>query len=610
MATSIKSTQLDFNTIKEELKTHFLASTEFADYDFEASGLSNILDVLAYNTHYNGLTANFALNESFLQTAQLRSSVLGIAETLGYNPRSQTSATGTVNISVTVTGGGGPAAVTLPTNTVFNASIDDVSYTFRTTESYIASDDGNGRYSFLTTAGSPNISISEGTYKTKTFIADNINESFYIIPDLNMDKETAVVQVFPTRTSTTFDTYLPLFETARVDSESKLFTLREAANGHYSVIFGDGITTGKTPAVGSVIVVTYLQTKAAAANAANNFIAATTLDIDGTTYALDVTTISRAAGGADKESMNSIKANAPITFAAQNRLVTASDYIALIKRNYGSFLDDVTAWGGEDNAPKKYGCVYVSLKFKADTPSSVQDSVKTNIETVLTDNLAIMGVDTIFADAVTSFLETQTTFNYDPEQTQTTPAALEARIQNLISEYFSTNLNVFNKIFRRSNLLSEVDDLSAAILNSKMVVKVQQRLVPSLNIKSSYEISYPVTLQSPNNVEYIVSSTPFTQSGTIVTIRNILNSTTLEAVDASNTVIIDNIGSYNPATGKINLIGLDPTSIVGSAAYIKISALPANQSTIKPLRNFIFEVDQVNSYANAIADYQTVGVAL
>ena len=121
-----------------------------------------------------------------------------------------------------------------------------------------------------------------------------------------MDKETAVVQVFPTRTSTTFDTYLPLFETARVDSESKLFTLREAANGHYSVIFGDGITTGKTPAVGSVIVVTYLQTKAAAANAANNFIAATTLDIDGTTYALDVTTISRAAGGADKESMNSI----------------------------------------------------------------------------------------------------------------------------------------------------------------------------------------------------------------------------------------------------------------------------------------------------------------
>ena len=201
-------------------------------------------------------------------------------------------------------------------------------------------------------------------------------------------------------------------------------------------------------------------------------------------------------------------------------------------------------------------------------------------------------------------------FNYDPEQTQTTPAALEARIQNLISEYFSTNLNVFNKIFRRSNLLSEVDDLSAAILNSKMVVKVQQRLVPSLNIKRSYEISYPVTLQSPNNVEYVVSSTPFTQSGTIVTIRNILNSTTLEAVDASNTVIIDNIGSYNPVTGKINLIGLDPTSIVGSAAYIKISALPANQSTIKPLRNFIFEVDQVNSYANAIADYQTVGVAL
>ena len=109
MATSIKSTQLDFDTIKASLKEFLKSKSEFADYDFEASGLSNIMDVLAYNTHYNGLLANFAINESFINTAQLRSSLVSHAESIGYVPRSYTSPQAKLNAQLTVTGSNKPS---------------------------------------------------------------------------------------------------------------------------------------------------------------------------------------------------------------------------------------------------------------------------------------------------------------------------------------------------------------------------------------------------------------------------------------------------------------------------------------------------------------------
>ena len=169
MATLIKSTDLDFDTIKTRLKDFLKAQSEFADYDFEGSGLSNILDVLAYNTHINGLTANFALNESFLNTAQLRSSVVSHAETLGYVPRSKTSSSANVNLSITNTASGRSASITLPRGTSFTTSVGGVSYTFRTRESFAANDDGSGFYQFKTGTGSTSIPIFEGVEKTKTF---------------------------------------------------------------------------------------------------------------------------------------------------------------------------------------------------------------------------------------------------------------------------------------------------------------------------------------------------------------------------------------------------------------------------------------------------------
>jgi hypothetical protein len=611
MATNIESTELDFARIKESLRTHFLSTNEFADYDFDASALDAILDVLAYNTHYNGLVANFALNESFLNTAQLRGSVLTIAESLGYTPRSASAAQAVVNLSITITDAGRPTNVTLPSNSQFNSSVDDVTYSFYTTEEYTGTDDGNGTYQFQTLTGSSDIPISEGTLKTKSFLVSSVDNPIYIIPDDNMDTTTAVVNVFRNRNSSIFDAYLPYSEAFSVSATSTFYGLREAPNGYYELYFGDGSIIGKKPAPGEFIVVTYLSTSSTAANNATSFTAQNNLTVGDDNYTVNVTTVTRSSGGAAEESIQSIKQNAPIQFSAQNRLVTAEDYIALVNANYGNYLDDVTAWGGEDNDPPTFGNVYVSLNYKSGTSSNVRTTVENNIVNDLAKNRSIMSIDTLFADAQTCFIETSTFFNFNPAKTSTTVSSIEGQAGQTVANYFTTNLNGFNKIFRRSAILAATDELSEAILNTRMDVKVQRRFTPTLLQSNPYNLVYPVALSLPLATEYVITSNLFTFNNVQCIIRNKLNSNILQVVaQATGLVLVNNIGTYTAATGKVNIVGFAPDNIIGGSNEIKISALPANQSTIRPLRNFILSLDTANSFSSAQLDYERIEVTL
>lgn len=611
MATSIESTQLDFARIKESLKTHFLSTDAFADYDFDASALDTILDVLAYNTHYNGLIANFALNEAFLNTAQLRGSVLSIAESLGYTPRSKSAAAAVVNLSVTNTTSGRPTNVTLAANTRFNTTVDDVAYTFYTTEAYVASDNGSGLYEFQTSAGSTDISIYEGTLKTKSFLVSSISNPIYVIPDADMDTTTAVVRVYRNRNSDTYDSYLPYSQATSVSASSTFYGLREAPNGYYELYFGDGTVIGKKPVPGEFIVVTYLSTKSTAGNGARTFTAQSPVSMGGSNFTLNVTTVSRSAGGSDKESIQSIKLNAPIQFASQNRLVTADDYIALIKSNYGNYVNDVTAWGGEDNDPPNYGKVYVSLAYKSGTTAAVQTTVENNIVNDLSANRSIMSIDTLFADAQTCFIETNTFFNFNPTKTNTTTASIENQVNNLITNYFTTNLGLFNKVFRRSTILADIDELSEAILNSRMDVKVQRRFSPILSQSNPYTIKFPVALSAPLSDRRVITTNQFVYAGQNCIIRNRLNTNILQVVTAADElVLVTNLGTYDAVAGTVNIVGFAPTSIVGSLTQIKISAIPANQSTIRPLRNFVLSLDTTNSFSSAQIDYERIRVNL
>lgn len=609
MATTIRSTQLDFDTIKGRLKDFLKQQTEFQDYDFEASGLSNILDVLAYNTHFNGLTANFALNESFINTAQLRSSVVALAEGLGYVPTSFTSSQAALNLSVLVTGSNRPTTITLPRGTTFSSSVDGVAYTFQTRENFVGTDDGNGTYQFLNANGETGIPVFEGTEKTKTFfVGDTTDQQIYVIPDVTMDTSTIRVRVFPTSSATTFDTYLNIVDAIRITNESAFYQIKETPNGFYEIIFGDGISTGLAPKAGNKIVIDYLSTVGSTANGAATFSTEAVVTVNSVNFNVTTTTESISAGGSFKESIESIRQNAPIAFSSQRRLVTAEDYKALVQTKFGAFLDDVISFGGADNVPRVYGKVFIGLKFKDSITLDTQQTVKDRITTELTDNLAIMSITTDFVDPITTNMILSTTFNLDPDLTSLTPQAMEAQVQNTINNFFTTNLKRFDKVFRRSNILTLIDALDPAILNSKMEVQLMQGFIPTLNTSLQYKIIFPVILATPDDSTFTVTTTNFTFNNKTCFIRNKLSSNKLQIITIDGVVEVDNIGSYESSTGTVTLVGFKPSGFNGSQIDVKV--IPANQNTVRPLRNFILDIDTDLSTSRSLLDFQNTQVSI
>ena len=609
MATTIRSTQLDFDTIKGRLKDFLKQQTEFADYDFEASGLSNILDVLAYNTHFTGLNANFALNESFINTAQLRSSVASLAEGLGYVPKSYSSSKADLNLSVQISATSRPTSLTLPRNTQFTSSVNGVTYTFQTRENFIGIDDGTGLYQFLNSTDGVAIPVFEGTEKTKTFfVGDKADNQIYVIPDITMDTTTIRVRVFPTASSSIFDTYTNIKEAIRITDTSTFYQIKEVPNGFYEIIFGDGTTTGKAPVAGNKIIIDYLSTQGTVANDASSFSPTADISVDGVDYTLITTTETQSAGGAYKESIESIRQNAPIAFTSQRRLVTAEDYKAQIQTNFGAFLDDVTAFSGADNVPEKFGVTFIGLKFKSGVSATRQQSVKDEIKTNLTDNMAIMSITTEYIDPITTFLEISTTFNLDPDLTGSTSQAIQTTVQNTVNNFFTTNLKKFNKVFRISNLLTLIDAIDPAILNSKMEVKLKQSFIPTTNIALSYSVAFPVALAEPDDIVPTLTTSQFTFNSQTCFIKNQLGTTKLQIVSIDGTIEVDNIGSYNNLSGVVSLTGFKPTAFEGDA--IDISITPANQSTIRPLRNYILDIDTTTSTSRAVLDFQNTAVSI
>jgi hypothetical protein len=595
--TTIKSTQLDFDTIKANLKTFLRSTNEFSDYNFEASGLSSLLDVLAYNTHYNGLIANYALNESFLPTAQLRSSVVGLAAGLGYIPSSKKGAIGTVNLSVVDPAG--PATRTLPADFTFSAVVDNTTYTFRTTQVLTANKeviDAQNVYNFSIN-DSTDIQILEGTSKTKTFIAGPTTENeSYVIPDASIDLDTAVVKVYDTPSASSSTTYTNINQATAINSSSTIYLLRETPNGFYELTFSNGSNLGISPIAGAKIEVSYLVSNGANANGARTFVPNTTTD--GLT--VTVTTVSAAAGGSSKEDIESVRKNAPFLFASQNRMVTAEDYSALALRNYNNVISDIKAWGGEDNIPVKYGVVYLSIVFKNGVSAVTQTQTKSGIQNIAKD-LSVASFNVEFLDPVETFIRVETIFQFNPKLTSASKSSIESSVTSTVSKYFTDNLGQFDKSFRRSNMLSLVDDTDPSVLSSRSNVKMVRNFVPTLATSKTYTIVYPTGIASPEDDEYTITSDTFVYSGKTGYLRNKLDSTTLQIIDiATGNAFVDDAGSFDPTNGTINLISFAPSSIVSGLNYITLVAVPSNQSVISPQRNAILKFDAGGSSSSAI----------
>jgi len=636
MTTTIKSTELDFLTIKENLKTYLKATGEFNDYDFEGSGISSVLDVLAYNTHYNALQTNFALNESFLITAQLRPSVISLAESLGYVPDSKKSSQAVISVTANTVGINdlNDIQILQPGELVCRGSRDDFDYTF-TNRVAIKATVVDEIYKFFPLASPDDqIIVHEGEQRKLQFIVGNAADAVYVIPDQDIDISTAIIKVYEDQASAItvdgeFSLYTSLLDASTVSSTSRLFVLRESPNAYYELSFGNGTSLGVAPSVGNVIEVDYLRASGAVSNGVESLSITSTIQFQNKLtnglITIDPNIIStpttvKSAGGGDKEGIESIRKNAPFQFAAQNRMVTSDDYSTLILKKYSSFIDDIQSWGGEDNPEPDYGTVFTSIVWKESLNSTTIANTRQGILS-LADQFQIASFSLTFTDPVETFISTEIFFQFNPSLTGLSPASIRESVEKSVEEYFVENTGKFSQVFRQSNLLTDVDATDPSVLSSRANIILNRQIIPQLGTIRNYTVTFPAAIRDPELIETpSVYSSEFTFDGNTVAIRNVLNQQVASGVNDNGDVTFEirptnslevyevatgdikqpNVGEYNATTGTVTIESLNVQSIVGNNNYIKVFAVPANQSVVGSVRNNILKYDTEGSFTNAI----------
>lgn len=498
MANRLRVTELDFDQIKNNLRTFLKQQSQFQDYDFEGAGLNILLDLLAYNTHYNAYYLNMVANESFLDTAILRDSVVSHAKMLNYVPFSYTSPKAIINVTID-SGTTTPEEVTIPKGYIFLSNpIDGTSYSFVTLNQYTATKSG-------TTFFFENVDVYEGQLVTFNYTYTEIDnpKGIFIINDTNIDTESISITVQPNSSNTAASIYSKVDDILDVTSESEVFFLQEGRNGNYEVYFGDGVVGKKLPD-GSIVSIQYLITKGDIANGADAFIGS---QLIGTYSDFTITVADVAAGGAINESVDSIKFSAAAQYATQNRLVTVKDYESYIKSKYPS-VDSLSVWGGEDNIPKVFGKVYIALKPK--TNYFISETEKQRIIDEIINPKAIVSVQAEIRDPQFLYILLENSVQYNAKKTALDEQTIKNNIKQAILLYKTTNLDKFNSTFIQSKLQEIIDATNGnSIVGSETDVRVQKRFQPKLNESASYRIEYNVPLFRGTTVNKL-TSTPFT----------------------------------------------------------------------------------------------------
>ena len=503
----LQISDLDFDQIKTNLKAYLKQQSQFQDYDFDGAGLNILLDILAYNTHYNSYYLNMVANEAFLDTALLRDSVVSHAKTLGYIPFSVTAPRAIVNVTVD-SGTTTPETLTIPRGFTFSSNlIDSLSYNFVTLEE-ITVTKSNTSFFF------EDLEIYEGSLVSYVFnYTENSNpKSVFVLPDNNIDTKTISVSVSPNVGNTSTQVYNQVTDILDITSTSEAYFLQESKNGNYEIYFGDGVV-GKKLNDGAVVTVTYLVTNGVAANQTDGFIAAAPI---GAYSDIVIDVVDVASGGATRETVDSIKYSAAAQYATQNRLVTTSDYESYIKSKYPS-IDSLSVWGGEDETPKVFGKVYISLKPK--TNYFISETEKQRIIDEIINPKAIVSVSAEIRDPEFLYLIVESLVQYDQKKTSLDEGTIRNNIRQAILDFRDTNLNKFAGTFVLSKLQDAIDSTNGeAIIGSETVVRVQRRFKPKLNESASYTIQYDVPIQRGTLIDKL-TSTQFTVFDTAGVIR-------------------------------------------------------------------------------------------
>tara|TARA_Y100001937_G_scaffold35431_1_gene50911 strand:+ start:675 stop:2636 length:1962 start_codon:yes stop_codon:yes gene_type:complete len=602
MATTNKKlnvTELDFDDIKNNLKTFMRNQDDFTDYDFEGSGINSLLDVLAYNTHYLAMNLNMASNESFLDTASLRSSVVSHAKTLGYTPSSPRAPKAVLNVELN--NFGGLSSATIPVGFVFTTSLDDVTYQFVTTSEHTTLIN-NGVLKFT------DIPVFEGTYVTNRYTVDSQNlEQKFLLNSDRADTTTLLVDVFENSSATGSSTFTLAEDLTVVKSDSNNYFLQESIDGKFEVYFGDGIT-GKKLSDGNVVRLRYVVTNKTDANGAQSFSTSSAIS---TVTDLSILTVNSAEGGSERESIQSIKLNAPLDYAAQGRAVSTNDFKAIVPKVYPN-TKSVQVYGGEDNDIPFFGRVYISI---VPTLGSITAAAKKQIVADLKKSFTIASVIPVIVDPEFTDIRLNIVFQFNSKNTTKTPETLISNVRTKIVEYGTENLSKFDGVFRYSQVVGIVDDSDDAITSNITTVKLSKRVTPTLNIGTKYIIPFGNALFNPHGGHMmdsggIVSSTGFFIAGDTnemflnddgngnIRMFYLVDGTTITYKDTT-------AGTINYKTGEIILTNLNITSTSSvdgvTSSTFRILVTP-DSNDVLGVRNQVLRLDTSNLTISATTD--------
>jgi hypothetical protein len=606
----LRVTELDFDAIKSNLKTYLKAQNEFKDYDFEGSGMSVLLDTLAYNTHYLGFNANMLANEMFLDSASLRSSVVSHAKTLGYETTSVRAPYATINVSLSTTAN----TKTMSAGTAFTTSIDGTSYQFVTIADVTSSNTGNA-------IPFDSVNVYEGTYVTTRYTVDSSDvDQRFLVNNPNADTSTLTVKIQTSASDTTTTTYTKATDITQLTSNSTVYYLQETDSGKYEVYFGDGIVS-KSLADGNIVILQYVVTNKTEANGALSFSSPTSID---SVTSITVTTVASATGGSEAESIDSIKLQAPLDYAAQGRCVTVDDYKTYTKKLFAN-TQAVSVWGGEDgsydtstgvSSNPEYGKVFISIK--STTGENLTTVQKSNLVAAFAP-FKVASITPVVVDPETTYLILNVSFNYDSTSTTSTKNELASLIGTTISNYNSNNLQQFNTSFRHSKLTGLIDDTDSSILNNTTTVTMGKFFTP-VSTNLSYTINFNNAFYNPYTGynSPVIASTGFYLDNSTETeyFFDDDGSGNLRIYSLSTgqvrTYLNSSAGTVDYVNGTISTISLLISAVSdvdgASSTKIRITSIPQSNDII-PVRNQILEIDLVNTITGGSVDAQaTTGV--
>ena len=580
--------ELDFAKIKDNLTGFLTSQSDFVGYNFKGSSFDVLLDVLAYNTHYNAFYANMIANEMFLDSATLRDSVVARAKHLGYLPRSTKGSKAAVTLTVTPTDS--PAIISIPKNTQFQGEVEGVSYIWCTSNSHSVNINANGVYTVT------NVALTQGIPSTFRYTANtgDIDQKF-ILPNANTDTDTLAVTVQVSASDTDSTVYTLANDITTVNSSATVYFLDEVESGRYEVQFGDNVL-GKAVSNGNIIILSSLICDANGTNGAKSF--SVVSEVGG--YAnVKVITTSAAAGGAEAADVEEIKFNAPKNYEAQNRCVTIFDYVTMIKKDY-SGADAVVAWGGEDAEPPVYGKVYIAIKPTSGTVLS--DSSKTLVKDTILQKRNIVGITPDIVDPDYVYLKVSSTVKYDSGMTTNSASVLKSTVTTAVTDFGATNLKTFDKSFRYSNLTQAIDEAEVSVKSNQTSIVIKRYLYPLLGSGAAYTLPFSNQIYHPANTFWgAVTSSEFAYNDTVNALWTGCKLQDSDGVvqvyrsSGEERIIVDNnVGTITYLSGKMELKNFKPISIgsdtTGNTTPMEVFVTPAS-ADILPLREQIILIE-------------------